>query len=382
MSCKEIFKTVDELFARYVDFWVEVCNEESPTNYKEGVDKVGALFIREAERLGFDYEIYHEEVSGDAVCITMNGEVDAAPLVLSGHLDTVHPVGLFGTPATRIEGDKIYGPGVCDCKGGCVAALLAMEALKINGYKKRPVKLVLQSDEEVGSSISQKRTVDFMERCAKGCVAFLNAEPVANYKITVERKGIIRFEFKIKGVAVHSACCYDGANAVTEAAHKIIELEKFKNADGITCNCGVISGGTTPNTVAEECSFLADVRYKTAAELEEIKAFAFDLAKKNFVEGTTTEVNIKSFRVSMERKDEVVALGLKLCELAKKHGLVERGLNKSNGGADSADMVSRGIVAVDSLGVAGGWLHSVKEFAIVDSLGESAKMFVAAAEEL
>ena len=382
MGCKEMFGTVDELFSRYLDFWVEVCNEESPSSYKEGVDRVGRLFIREAQRLGFDHEVYHEDVSGDAVCITMNGDVDAAPLVLSGHLDTVHPVGLFGTPPTRIEGGRIYGPGVCDCKGGCVAALLAMEALKINGYRKRPVKLVLQSDEEVGSQTSSKRTVDFMERCSKGAVAFLNSEPVASYKITVERKGIIRFEFKIKGVAVHSACCYDGASAVTEAAHKIIELEKFKNKDGITCNCGVIRGGTTPNTVAEECSFLADVRYKTAAELEEIKAFAAELAKKNFVEGTVTELTVKSFRVSMERKDEVVGLALKLCELARKHGLRERGLNASNGGADSADMVSRGIIAVDSLGVEGAWLHSVNEYAVIDSLGESAKLFVAAAEEL
>lgn len=44
-------------------------------------------------------------------------------------MDTVHPVGLFGTPPVKQEGDKIYGPGVVDCKGGIVAAFFAMRTL-------------------------------------------------------------------------------------------------------------------------------------------------------------------------------------------------------------------------------------------------------------
>jgi glutamate carboxypeptidase len=382
MSYKEIFKDIDGMFQRYVDFWVEVSNEESPTNYKEGVDRVGRIFIREAERLGFSVEVHHEEISGDALCITMNPEAKGEPIVFSGHIDTVHPVGSFGTPATKIVDGRIYGPGVTDCKGGCVASLFAMELLKKHGYSKRPVKLVLQSDEEIGSETSCKRTVDFMEKCSKGAIAFLNTEPAVNHKITVARKGIMRFEFNITGIAVHSGACYDGANAVTEAAHKIIELEKFKDKDGITCNCSVIRGGTTSNSVPDQCSFLADVRYKTKAEAENFQKFVTELAAKSFVEGTKTDIRLKSMRVSMELNEKTDALADKIAAIALDAGLGTYAKNLSNGGADSADMVSRGIVAVDSLGVMGSWLHSVKEYAIVDSLKDAVKLLVAAAEEL
>lgn len=63
----------------------------------------------------------------------MNPESDNQPVALSGHMDTVHPVVLFGTPAVRRENEKIYGPGVMDCKGGIVAGFLAMDALQICG---------------------------------------------------------------------------------------------------------------------------------------------------------------------------------------------------------------------------------------------------------
>ena len=69
----------------------------------------------------------------------------------------------------------------------------------------------------------------------------------------LERKGILRYRFTIYGKALHSSRCAEVSNAVAEAAYKIIELEKMKDVGGLTCNCGVISGGTTANTVAEKC---------------------------------------------------------------------------------------------------------------------------------
>lgn len=382
MSYKDMIPTVEGLFSRYLDFWVEVCNEESPTNYKEGVDRVGALFIREAKRLGFSVSVHEEAVSGNAVCISMNEDAVGEPIIISGHIDTVHPVGSFGTPAVKIDGNIMHGPGVIDCKGGCVAGLFAMEVLKKHGYDKRPVRLILQTDEEVGSSTSCKRTVDFMQKCSEGCIAFLNTEQIGNYDLTVGRKGIIRYEFSVVGKVAHSAVCYEGASAIAEAALKIGELEKFKDKDGITCNCGVISGGTTPNTVAEKCSFLADIRFKTARELEFIKDFAEKLANKSFIEGTRTTLTVKSHRVSMEKNERVLALAERIMKIAEDAGLHKRRLFEDNGGSDTSDMVTRGIPAIDSFGVKGGCVHSVDEYAEIDSLYESVKLLLAVCEEL
>ena len=159
MSHERIFRAIDERTDTYIQVWQDICNIESPTASKAGVDAVGAYIIALARARGWEIEVYPQSVSGNVVAITMHPDAKGAPIALSGHMDTVHAIGSFGTPATRIEGDKIYGPGVTDCKGGIVSALLAMDALEACGYADRPIKLFLQSDEENGSRTSGKDTI-------------------------------------------------------------------------------------------------------------------------------------------------------------------------------------------------------------------------------
>ncbi|MBR5507251.1 MAG: M20/M25/M40 family metallo-hydrolase [Clostridia bacterium] len=169
----------------------------------------------------------------------MNPDAEGKPICLSGHMDTVHPIGLFGDHPVKIDEDIIYGPGVSDCKGGIVAAFMAMAALDDEGFSARPVKLILQSDEETSSDGSNKTTVQYMCECARDAVAFLNCEPYVMGTAVLKRKAIAKYTFKIKGKAEHAAYCYNGISAITEAAHKIIELEKYKDENGITANCGI-----------------------------------------------------------------------------------------------------------------------------------------------
>jgi len=250
MNCKELFETIDALNETYLDIWEAAANLESPTTCKSGVDACGGYLADIGRSLGFAVTVCPQEVAGDAVCITMNPDADAAPVCFSGHIDTVHPIGSFGTPAVRRDDKNLYGPGVMDCKGGIVASFMAMEALIKCGYKKRPLMLLIQSDEEVGSSISGKETINYICEKAKDAIAFFNTEGQVKGTAVIERKGILRYRFKVSGVALHSARCAEAASAIREAAYKIIELEKIKDAKGLTCNCGLISGGSAANTVA------------------------------------------------------------------------------------------------------------------------------------
>ena len=176
MNYQPVFSQIEALSPQYLTVWKECCEHESPSIDKAAVDACGQYFIDFAKAHGWQVEVLPQPVSGDAICITMNADVNERPLALSGHIDTVHPVGLFGDTPVRIEGDTIYGPGVDDCKGGIVAALLAMDALEKCGYKKRPIQLLLQTDEEVGSKLSKKATINWMCEKAKDAVAFLNLE--------------------------------------------------------------------------------------------------------------------------------------------------------------------------------------------------------------
>lgn len=389
MNTKNIFDKIDELSEEYLGVWENLCNIESPTDDKESVDKAGNYLVGIAEKFGWKIEKNIQEKSGDAVCITMNPDAQKAPVCLSGHIDTVHPKGLFGYPPVKIdrENGKIYGPGVVDCKGGVVSSLLAMAALEKCGYKERPVKLILQSDEEVSSLYSGKGTVKFMADCAKDCVAFLNCEGHTRGKITVERKGIIRYILDITGKAAHSSLCYLGKSAVLEAAHKIIEIEeamgeKWKDKGGITCNCGVIEGGTVANTVPEKCSITVDIRYKTAQQLEEVQERMEKIAATSYIGDTTCTLRIKSQRVQMERCEKNISLFDRINEIFRANGLPETAQESGSGGSDAADMTSCGIPTVDNLGTCGGRIHSQEEWAYLDSLAFSAKMLAAVTMEI
>lgn len=380
MICDKLFQEIAHLNEHYVKVWEDICNIESPTGFKEGVDAVGQYLIRLAAERGWKTEIFKQPVAGDVVCITLNPEVNARPITFSGHIDTVHPVGLFGNQAVRCDKEKIYGPGVTDCKGGVVAAFMAMDALDRVGFCKRPVQLLLQTDEEVGSRISNKETIGYICQKAANSIAFLNMEGYSEGKACIQRKGIITYKFTITGKAAHSSLCStQGANAIAEAAHKILELEMLKNPDGLTCNCGMIQGGTAVNTVPEQCTFFANFRFATYEELDYVKEFVEKLAAKTVIPGCSCEVQQTSYRTAMVYEERNIKLLESMNDIYVSNGLPTLEASKSNGGSDAADVTEYGIPCVDSLGTEGGLIHSKDEFAWLSSLAQSAKRVAAVA---
>lgn len=379
---RELLTKAEELNDKYVQMWADICSIESPTDFKQGVDEVGRYFTERAAEQGWDIEIHEEKISGNCISITMNCDSDEAPVVFSGHMDTVHAVGSFGSPAVRCEGDTIYGPGVKDCKGGITAAFMAMEILAACGFKKRPVRLILQSDEEVGSAFSEGKTIEFMREKAQNAVGFFNCEAHRNGGVTLMRKGSIKHEFEIRGKAVHSSNCYLGASAITEAAYKIIELEKMKDKDGITCNCGTITGGSSDNSVPDICRFSADIRFNDMKQLQKAQNRVRQIADRSYVRGTECTCRIKTMRRPMELCDANVALFHRINEIFKEYGLPKVRLEKSRGGSDASDMTYYGIPCIDSMGVTGRFIHSVHEEARISSLKEAAVRLAVIAREL
>lgn len=380
METKKLLEIIEALSSKYVDFWVDVCNLESPTADKQRVDACGKYFIDKAREKGWSVEINEQENAGNPICITLNPDSKNAPVILSGHIDTVHPVGLFGNPPTKVDGGRIYGPGVTDCKGGIVAGFMAMDALEQVGFKDRPVRLIIQTDEESGSRHSGKKTVGYMCERSKGAVAFLNLEPMGLNKdglgkATVTRKGIERLSFKVRGKEAHaSLCANEGANAIAEAAHKIVELNKLKDAKGITCNIGTIKGGSVSNTVAGYCEFEVDIRYATAQQNQWIKEYVSRIASQNVIDGCSCTVEEVSSRIAMEYSPKNIELLGKINDILGTYGPFTFTESAGMGGSDAAYVTAEGIPCLDSFGTIGGLLHSVGEFGEIWSLTASAKI--------
>ncbi len=105
-----------------------IININSYTKNKVGVDKVGQIFDKWFEELGFTTEIHERASIGHHRYYKSKDSNTGKKLLLLGHLDTVFPPNKF---EDYTQDDKwIYGPGVCDMKGGDVIIIYALKALK------------------------------------------------------------------------------------------------------------------------------------------------------------------------------------------------------------------------------------------------------------
>ncbi len=129
-------------------FSVEAC--ESTGGLKE-VDRVNRImhFLKEHfEREGIDCRLVDSKGSADVLVAELNADVPGAPLLLSGHCDTVFPSGSYPEDPFHIEDGFARGPGVLDMKCGVAQIFYLLVALKHFGYRDRPsLKAILVGDE-------------------------------------------------------------------------------------------------------------------------------------------------------------------------------------------------------------------------------------------
>ncbi|HAZ19056.1 MAG TPA: hypothetical protein DCY75_02645 [Clostridiales bacterium] len=373
----EVFQTIDELFDPYKQIVLDLVNMESKSTNKAGVDAVGTYIADLMASQG--YKIHKEpmETAGNVYCITLNPHSPHAPVCLSGHMDTVFDDGVFGFPPASMDDTYFYGPGVCDCKGGIVVAMLTMEALRQSGYTKRPVKLILQSDEEVNSMLSQGKTVQFMCEQAKDAVAFLNCMGIRGHNLVTRRKGICDVQIQVTGKAAHAQYYFDGASAIRAAAHIVLEIEKHSAKNGITYNFGLIKGGSARNAVPDTCMLELDCRFTEMADLDHIQRVLHQVLEKTYVEGTHANITRLHHRPSMVKNAKNKALFDQCNRALRQCGLPEYGETSSGGGSDAAYTTLAGIPTLESMGVRGYDIHTPYEKAEIASLKEQAKAMAA-----
>lgn len=340
---------------------------ESPTSHPAGVnvvlDVVAAAFagtgaaLTRTPRPGF----------GDMLEVRLHpGRADPGVLVLA-HADTVHPLGaIASTLRLRREGDKLYGPGIYDMKGGLALAVCAAATiLRAARATKRPVTLLFTPDEEVGSPASRAR----IEALAREASHVLVVEPARDGgKIVTSRKGVGRFVVRTKGVPSHAGSYHQaGASAVAEMARQIVAIDGFTDyARGITTNIGLVSGGSGVNVIPEHCVAEVDLRVCDAAAGEEMTARFHALRAQDPRVSLTVEGGMN--RPAFARDAAIDALFEHARRIAAEIGfdLVSSGL--VGGGSDGNFTVAQGVPTLDGLGVDGAGAHTNDEHMLVSSI--------------
>jgi glutamate carboxypeptidase len=257
---------------------------------------------------------------------------------------------------------KIEGPGTLDMKAGVVMALTAIEAL--NALKiKRPITLLLNSEEEIGSPVSRPVT----ERLALESSAVLVLEPAQGLALKTARKGVGHYLVEVTGVSAHSGVDFqNGHSAILELARLIETISAFTDLSrGLTVNCGVIAGGTRSNVVASHAQVEVDVRIAKAIDARYVEKLFRSLKPTDPACGIRVTGGIN--RPPMERKPGTIALFKQARKLAAELGFT---LDEAatGGGSDGNFTAALGVPTLDGMGAIGAGAHAPHEHILVEHL--------------
>jgi glutamate carboxypeptidase len=342
---------------------------ESPSDDKAAVDRMGAFLADAFERLGGQVTFYPQEAAGNHLKVDFPGggsdRADGKPVLLLGHFDTVWPMGTLAKMPFQMKDGRAFGPGVYDMKAGIAMMMFALRALKESGAAHRPVTILLDTDEEVGSTTGRP----IVEATAKDCEAVLVLEPSQGPQghLKTSRKGVGDMTIRVRGRASHSGVDFEkGRSAVVELARQLLEIVKFTDLTrGITVNPGVIQGGTRSNVIAAEAWAEVDLRIARIADAAELeKKFA---ALKPFDPDCTIELSGGINRPPMERTEGTVRLFGMAQGIAQSIGwkLEE---SSTGGGSDGNFTSALGIPTLDGLGALGEGAHASNESVVIQEL--------------
>lgn len=355
----------DEILAGIMN-WAGV---ESPTHDVDGVNAMMDL----AEQSLIELDAAVERLPGlqgfgDVVIGRVpgaGGTSDGGILVLS-HLDTVHEIGTLDERLPlRRDGDRLYGPGVLDMKGGARLGLEAMRALHRTGtIPKLPVTFIFTPDEEVGSPSSRER----IEAEARNHSFILVPEPLrSSGDVVTGRHAIQRFRVRTHGKPSHAGLTKaQGSSAIARMADLIGRIEGMTDYDrGATYSVGTVHGGTFVNVVAVKCEAQVLCVAPDEEILSEVRARMLGLAGEE--EGVRIEVEQGLDRPVARPHEKTMRLYEHARGLAESIG-IELGHCQSGGGSDGNFTGALGLATLDGLGVAGAGAHTFGEHLLVSSL--------------
>jgi len=342
------------------------------TKNKAGVDKVGVVFDKWFDELGFNKDIYQREEIGNHRYYTSSYDKDAKRLLLLGHLDTVFAPDKFET--YKEDNDWIYGAGVCDMKGGNIVALQALREIKKHGVNITNIDILFVSDEETGSDDSKLLTVELAK---KYDYCFVYEAAGRELEVVTARKGVGTFFIDIEGKASHAGNHYiDGCDANLEASYKLQELVKLTNLEkGTTVNVGKINGGIGANTISPSANLVFELRYEDASERDRVLKSINEIVNHSYVDGTKSLLTGGIQRDVMQTSEASLELIQNIQNITGKPLKYEK-----RGGVSDANIVSsNGVVTLDGFGPYGDGDHTIHERAskssFISRIDMSTKLF-------
>jgi acetylornithine deacetylase len=188
------------------------------------------------------------------------GEVAGPTVVLNGHLDTVGVAGMAQPFTARVVGNRMYGRGTADMKGGVAAMVAAAEFLVAAGATVRPV-LALVADEE-DASLGSEAVIAALPDLGVRPDACLIAEPTGLARC-VSLRGFALVRVLFEGRAAHSSQAEQGVNAVTHLGRFLYAVDQRAGAvraAGGDLMATVARGGSSAFVIPDAAECLVEMR--------------------------------------------------------------------------------------------------------------------------
>ena len=358
--------------AAMVEAIAPLVDQNSYTDNPEGGRKVGAMLRATFAMEGLKVQVCSSERFADHLVFRSRSSLpNKGAIALVGHLDTVFPPGTF--EGYRHDGDLARGPGVLDMKGGLVVVAFALRALAATGdgglEAVPPLRLVIVSDEEVGSPEGQ----GIIAAAVTGSSAALVFEAGREGdSIITRRKGVGGMTAIAHGRAAHAGNAHkEGHNAIWAVARFVDGVQRLTDYDrGVTVNVGRVSGGQGKNTVPELAEAQLDLRFCTRADGEQLLAAVRAAAEEATARVPGTRIDLRGgvLREPLERSEASVALLQAYGASARAHGLGADEASLIGGGSDASTTSTLGIASIDGLGPRGSGFHTRDELIEVASL--------------
>ncbi|KFB08092.1 M20/M25/M40 family metallo-hydrolase [Nitratireductor basaltis] len=348
--------------------WIEC---ESPTFDAAAVDRMMDLAAYDLAAAGAEIERIPGRMGfGGSVRARFPHKDFGKPgILISGHLDTVHPVGTLEVNPWRIEGNKVYGPGIQDMKGGNYVSIEAIRQIALAGLETPlPVTVLFTPDEEVGTP-STRELIEMEARKNKYVLVPEPAKPDGG--AVTGRFAIARFNVRTRGRPSHAGWALkDGRSAIAAMARKILEIEAMTTED-CTFSVGVVHAGTWVNCVSSSCE--AEVLSMAKRQEDLDKGVEAMLALNGEENDVVVEVTRGVTRPVWEPDDGVIAMYELARDIGKEIGF-DLTHGSAGGGSDGNFTGAMGIPTLDSIGVRGAGLHTLGEYIELDSLEERARL--------
>lgn len=245
-------------------------------------------------------------------------KANRAPIVLSGHFDTV-PLGHRTWTVDPFKGiikdDKIFGRGSSDMKSGLAALVSAAVNVSKKPDRSPGIRIIFTAGEEMGCQGVQQ----LIETCPDlgNASAIIIGEPTGNIP-SIGHKGALFLNVITKGKTAHSSTPHLGDNAIYKAASRIAKIERFRFNVENDCllgfpsiNVGMIKGGMNINSVPDYTEFTIDIRTTTKTNSARI----LRMLKSRLGKETEIHEILDRAAVFTEASDPFVKIVLKSCGL-------------------------------------------------------------------